>query len=1037
MPYALGIDLGSGHTTAALCRNDHERWSEPEVLALDGLATTESVLHLTDEGTVEVGGRALRHVVSRPDRVTRGFVDRVGDEIPIVLGGRPYPAEVLIAALVGWIVDYAEATEGTPASQLVVTHPAGWGSHRRATLLGALREVSLPELTLLPRPVAAAESYAATERVEVGQEIAVHSLGAGRFESAVLRRGSFGFELRAHADSAEPAGGDLFDDLLAAHVLAELGTEVEPVALAKLRAACRSAKERLSTELAVTVPAPARSSRGTVMVNRTDLEELIRPAVEATVTSLRRTIQAAGTSTGSLRAVVLVGGCGRIPLVSELVSAGVRVRVAAAAEPELSVAQGAALAAARVAKPTVQAPALTHMPEQIQRSAVTHTDLMRLDDLPEAEVADIGPPPARPPVDIAPLEPPRRRLLRLGGRGGRQDDDFAEDDRPVSRPLADERPRRRPTDDDRPRRTRPADDDHIRRRPADDDYLAQLSADEEDLAPQRDAAESDVSVARPPRRRPTDEVDRESLPAHLDYDLRSPRSREADRRTAGSDVGLAMSPINDSDEPDFGPEPPRQRNSSGPLRRREPDTGGFDPGRRREPAFDLDAGPRPGALDDLGARPPRRDGEAARRRNAEWPAEDQHATPDAAPSRHEYRADSEVPPARRQHTGRRADTQARPEAEVPARGRADQPSRHEYRTDTEEPPARPQARQDHLAFPTEPDLPPARRDAGTSSGHHANPLPQRRKRATREADLPSARHEHATHHEADVPPTRHERTRHTETDPRRHGDPPSARHDLADLPPARHDRTTHHTETDPPPPQHDRAFDPPSARREHATHHEADVPPTRHTETDPRRHGDLPSARRERTPHHHTETDPPPPQHDRAFDLPSARRERATQHHIDADPPPRHHTRDADLPPARRERPSDRDADVAAARHERVARHEQRTHHADADLPPQRHAIHHDTDVPPARHERATHHTGAPTSRREQSTRHAEADLPPQRHAIHQDADLPSARRDADVSPSRHERVSRTDDRAFNESLSRSRHASHTDGEHRRRRDPG
>ncbi|HWM03867.1 MAG TPA: Hsp70 family protein [Actinophytocola sp.] len=420
MPYAVGIDLGSGRTTAAISRNDRERWSDPEIVPLDGEPQAASVLHLTDEGTVEVGSRALRQVPTRADRITRGFVDRLGDEIPITLGGQPYPAEVLLAALVGWVLDQVEAAEGVPASQLVIAHPAGWGAHRRAVLSGALREITLPELTLLPRPVAAAESYAAVERVKVGEEIAVHSLGTGRFESAVLRRGGFGFELRAHADSAEAMGGELFDDLLAEHVLAELGTGVDGVvdgvALAKLRAACATAKERLSTELAVTVPAPARSTRGTVMVNRTDLEELIRPAVETTVATLRRTIQAAGTTAGSLRAVVLVGGCGRIPLVSELVTAGVRVHASALADPETAVARGAALAAARVAKPTVQAAAPAVRSEPIGVSAGTHTDLMRFDDLPPEDLADVGPPPPRPPVEITPLDPPKRRLLRLGTR---------------------------------------------------------------------------------------------------------------------------------------------------------------------------------------------------------------------------------------------------------------------------------------------------------------------------------------------------------------------------------------------------------------------------------------------------------------------------------------------------------------------------------------------------------------------------------------------------------------------------------------------
>ena len=143
--------------------------------------------------------------------------------MPLSLGGRHYPAETLAAALVGWVVDRAEESEGMPATQVVVTHPVGWGAHRRAVLLAALREIDLPELTMLPRPVAAAEAYAASERLEVGEEVAVYSLGAGRFEAAVLRRGAFGFELRAHADSADVLGGALFDDLLAEHAISDIG----------------------------------------------------------------------------------------------------------------------------------------------------------------------------------------------------------------------------------------------------------------------------------------------------------------------------------------------------------------------------------------------------------------------------------------------------------------------------------------------------------------------------------------------------------------------------------------------------------------------------------------------------------------------------------------------------------------------------------------------------------------------------------------------------------------------------------------------
>ncbi|MCT2588046.1 Hsp70 family protein [Actinophytocola gossypii] len=430
MPYALGIDLGSGRTTAAISRNDPGRGRGAQVVPLDGAPSgVPSVLHVTEHGMVEVGEAAIRALPERAAWIARDVPERVGDEIPITLGGEPYPAEVLTAAVIGWIVDQVEATENAPATHLVVTHPANWGTHRRTTLLTALREVSLPELTLLPRPVAAAENHAATDRVEVGEELAVHALGATRFEAAVLRKGSFGFEPLTHT-TEESLAGTVLDDLLTDHVLAGLDSAPTGPALASLRAKCTAAKERLSTEGAVTVAG--------VRVTRGDWEDLIRPTLESTVESLRRTIQSADVHT-----VVLVGGCAQIPLLRRLVSTTTRARVVPSPDPATAMARGAALAAAKVAKPTVRATAPAVTPEPLTPSAVTHTDLMRLDDLPEADLSDLGPPPPRPPVDIVPLEPPKRRLLRRPTR----DEKSPRRNRTPAAPEHDSRPespRRRP-----------------------------------------------------------------------------------------------------------------------------------------------------------------------------------------------------------------------------------------------------------------------------------------------------------------------------------------------------------------------------------------------------------------------------------------------------------------------------------------------------------------------------------------------------------------------------------------------------------------
>ena len=146
MPYALGIDIRAGSTEAAVARLYRDRWEPPEVVL-----AIPSVLALTADGPVAgVPGHG-------PDRV-RGFVDRIGDEVPLVVGGRPYRAANLAAELIDQVVRRVEAAEGGPARQLAVAIPETWGPYRTGLLSDALTQVGL-DATLVP--VAAGEHGAA------------------------------------------------------------------------------------------------------------------------------------------------------------------------------------------------------------------------------------------------------------------------------------------------------------------------------------------------------------------------------------------------------------------------------------------------------------------------------------------------------------------------------------------------------------------------------------------------------------------------------------------------------------------------------------------------------------------------------------------------------------------------------------------------------------------------------------------------------------------------------------------------------------
>src|SRR5690348_3863050 len=117
MGYWLGIDVGSTATVAAVCRVGGP--AEVVGLGADSVGVP-SVVSVSAAGEMAVG-------LAAPDRVVRGFVDRVGDQVPMVCGRQVYPAEQLVAMVVRWVVERVASRLGGPAQGIVVTHPVGWG----------------------------------------------------------------------------------------------------------------------------------------------------------------------------------------------------------------------------------------------------------------------------------------------------------------------------------------------------------------------------------------------------------------------------------------------------------------------------------------------------------------------------------------------------------------------------------------------------------------------------------------------------------------------------------------------------------------------------------------------------------------------------------------------------------------------------------------------------------------------------------------------------------------------------------------------
>ena len=372
--YWLGVDIGTTFTAAAVRRD-----GRTEVVQLGNRgAAIPTVLLLRDDGDLLTGDTARRRAVSEPDRVATEFKRRVGDPVPVLVGGSPFAAEALVAKLLRWVIDTVTEREGGPPEGIGVTHPANWGPYKLDLLSNAIRTAGIDRVTLLSEPAAAARHYASQARVPDGAVVAVYDLGGGTFDACVLRKQHDGsFELLGQPEGIERLGGIDLDEAVLGHVqrstgdlLAGLDTDdpATRAALNRLRDDCTEAKEQLSADVDATIPIllPGHEGRE-VRITRSEFEGLVRPVLFDTIGCVERSLRSAGVGADDLHAVLLVGGSSRVPLVSQLVATGLGKPVAVDIDPKLSVAQGAALAAEAhfalpAGEPTVITPVVVDEP---------------------------------------------------------------------------------------------------------------------------------------------------------------------------------------------------------------------------------------------------------------------------------------------------------------------------------------------------------------------------------------------------------------------------------------------------------------------------------------------------------------------------------------------------------------------------------------------------------------------------------------------------------------------------------------------------
>jgi molecular chaperone DnaK (HSP70) len=345
--YGLGVDLGTSSVAAAVA---HAGGCETVMLG-DRSVAAPVVVHADSDGTLTTGDAAERRAVAAPDRTVRLLRRRLGEPTPITLGGSPHRVTELLAAVLRDVVAKVESVQGGPADHTVLSRPAHWGPMRVALLAEVARLAGLPGATTITEPEAAATRYGEVRALRPGELVAVYDLGGGTFDAAVLRRGPRRMELAGPPEGIERLGGTDFDDAILTHLDYRTGGALSRLdqndpraaaALARLRAECVLAKESLSSDAEAELPVYLPDRHEDLVLTRADLEAMMRAPIESTVGALMRALRFAQVPPAELRAVVLVGGATRIPLVVRMVSEGLGGVAAIDLQTEQSVALGAA-----------------------------------------------------------------------------------------------------------------------------------------------------------------------------------------------------------------------------------------------------------------------------------------------------------------------------------------------------------------------------------------------------------------------------------------------------------------------------------------------------------------------------------------------------------------------------------------------------------------------------------------------------------------------------------------------------------------------
>ena len=378
----LGIDLGTTNSAIAIWDLETEQSRIFENREGDRL-TPSVVMFSSTTGNPIVGQAAIECMVEQPAQVAysvKRFIGRIFSDtqvsidrknvtyaiektkqrkVLVRLGDRLLtPPQISAEVLRKLREDTEVALENRKITKAVITVPAYFNEAQRQATKEAGELAGLEVARIINEPTAAALAFGLGAKP---QTIAVYDLGGGTFDISILRI-EYGMFKVLSASGDTHLGGDDFDlaivDWMKTTFKTQHDTELaiaeNPKISALLREEAKKAKIALTDlpECGITLSdlptTDARRLDFHATLTRSHLDELVRSAIEHSLSICDRALKAAKLTVNGIDRVLLVGGQTRMPAVKAAVREHFNCEVDDSIDPDEAVARGAAILGARL-----------------------------------------------------------------------------------------------------------------------------------------------------------------------------------------------------------------------------------------------------------------------------------------------------------------------------------------------------------------------------------------------------------------------------------------------------------------------------------------------------------------------------------------------------------------------------------------------------------------------------------------------------------------------------------------------------------------